>query len=131
MAASTPYAASIARVASVAPIGSLLFNPGPSVYFTDAFRRVMEDHMGFLRTHPATQLVVVSAQDSDWAFEHDLFGFLQNIGVAPRFHWVAMRMNNYTDPTEFGASASLLLLPPQNVIEQIRSAYMTSSVMTT
>lgn len=127
MAASNTSAASISRVA---PVGSLMFNPGPPVYFTDAFRRVLEDHMGFLRTHPSTQLIVVAAQDSDWAFENDLFGFLQNLGIPPQYHWVAMRMNNYTDPTEFGASASLLLLPPQNVIEQIRSAYMTSGVMT-
>ncbi|MBB5409356.1 hypothetical protein HDG34_003297 [Paraburkholderia sp. HC6.4b] len=130
MAASTASATPITPVVRIAPIGSLMLNPGPAVYYTDAFRRVLEDHMGFLRAHPATQLVPVSAQDSDWAFEHDLFGFLQSLGIAPQYHWVAMRMNNYTDPTEFGASASLLLLPPQNVIEQIRSAYMASSVMT-
>jgi hypothetical protein len=128
--ASTAVVAS-AVAPAVAPIGSLLINPGPAVYYTDGFRRVLEDHMGFLRTHPATQLVAVTAQDSDWAYENDLFGFLQNLGIAPQFHWVAMRMNNYTDSTEFGTRTSLLLLPPQNVIEQLRSAYMTSSVMTT
>jgi hypothetical protein len=110
-------------------INSLMFNPGPSVYYTSGFRQVLEDHMTYLRQHQA-QLVQVTPQAA-WENDQDLFGFLQVINLPPQYHWVTMRMNNFTSPNEFGQETSLLLVPSANVLEQLRSAYMTSSVLST
>lgn len=113
---------------TVNAINTLMFNPGPAEYYTDAFRQVLEDHMAFLRTNQGTTIRNVTPQNV-WENEQDLFGFLQSINLAPQFHWVVMRMNNMTSPTQFVKGVSQLLMPPINLLEQLRSAFLTSSVM--
>jgi hypothetical protein len=106
-----------------------MFDSGPSVYYTDGFRQVLEDHMTYLRQHQSTQLMSVSPQAA-WENDQDLFGFLQVVNLQPQLHWVTMRMNNFSSPTEFGTSVTQLLIPSSVVLEQLRSAYMTSNVLT-
>jgi hypothetical protein len=110
-------------------INALMFDPGPSVYYTDGFRQVLEDHMTYLRQHQSTQVMAVSPRAA-WENDQDLFGFLQLVNLQPQFHWVTMRMNNFSSPTEFGTSVTQLLIPSSVVLEQLRSAYMTSNVLT-
>jgi hypothetical protein len=106
-----------------------MFNPGPAEYYDDGFRQVLEDHMAWLRTHQSTQVISVSAQDV-WENEKDLFGYFQQINMAPQFHWVNMRLNNLTGPEQFvPPGPGALLVASITILEQLRSAYMTSSII--
>lgn len=114
---------------TAASINGLMFNTGPAEYYTTAFRQVLEDHMAFLRANTTTQGVAVAAQDG-WAFNQDLYGYLSaRWNMAPQYHWVTMRLNNMTCRTQFGKHIKNLLLPNQNLLEQLRSAYLTSSTI--
>lgn len=114
---------------NTASINGLMFNTGPAEYYTNAFRQVLEDHMAYLRGSTSTQGQVVSAQDA-WIFNQDLYAYLaQRLNMAPHLHWVTMRLNNMTCRTQFGKHVTQLLIPNPNLLEQIRSAYLTSSVI--
>jgi hypothetical protein len=107
-----------------------MFNVGPSDYYTDAFRQVLEDLMYYMRnTQGLTSTYSVTPQNA-WANDQDLYGYLQNVvGLAPQYHWVTMRLNNLTDPTQFGSHIKKLLVPNLTWLEQQRSAYETSSTI--
>ncbi len=116
---------------NTASINGLMFNLGPAEYYTTAFRQVLEDHMAFLRASTTTQGAQVSAQDA-WAFDQDLYGYLSaRLNMNPQYHWVTMRLNNMIERTQFGKHTKLLLIPNQNLLEQIRSAYLASSTIST
>jgi hypothetical protein len=114
---------------SSAPINNLLFSPGPAEYYTDAFRQVLEDHMAYLRTNQSTTTITIPAQKI-WENEQDLFGFFQTQNIAPQYHWVNMRLNNFTSPNQFKKGVKALLIASPLLLEQIRSAYLTSSTIT-
>lgn len=119
----------MATTTSSAPINTLMFNPGPAEYYDEGFRQVLEDHMAWLRTHQSTQSISVASQDV-WENEQDLFGYFQAINMAPQFHWVNMRLNNYTSPDQFRAPGpGSLRIASITILEQLRSAYMTSGII--
>jgi hypothetical protein len=113
---------------SSAPINNLLFSAGSSEYYTAAFRQVLEDHMAYLRTNQSTSTITIPAQVV-WENEQDLFGFLQTQNIAPQYHWVVMRLNNFTSPFQFKKGITKLLIPAFMLLEQIRSAYLTSNTI--
>jgi hypothetical protein len=51
------------------------------------------------------------------------------VGLAPQYHWVTMRLNNLTSPSQFGKHIKKLLVPNLTWLEQQRSAYETSSTI--
>lgn len=112
-----------------ASINALMFTTGPSDYYTDAFRQVLEDHMWYLRGITSTQPQTVSPQEA-WQNEGDLYGFLAGkLNIEPQYHWVVMRLNNFTSPTQFGKHVNQLLIPSFTLIEQLRSAFNTASTI--
>lgn len=105
-------------------VDALMVDDGPPIYYDGAFRNVLEDHMTFLRTHPLTQVLVVDPAQA-YRFEGDLFGLLSRYNLPPHFHWVTMRMNKMSTPTEASASLSSLLIPDHTTVEHIRQSHMT------
>ncbi|WP_144106644.1 hypothetical protein [Paraburkholderia sp. BCC1886] len=83
--------------------------------------------MTYLRNVNTTTLVTVSAQQV-WENDQDLFGYLQTVLVMPlQYHWVTMRLNDYTSPDQFTEGVTQLLIPSSTTLEQLRSAWKTSS----
>lgn len=107
------------------PLESLMVDPGPNVDYSPEFRNVLEDHMGYLRSHPDTIPLTITPDDA-YRFEFDLWGVLQKSNVPSNLHWVIMRMNNYTSPTEFAHTDTVLLVPNPDVIDMIRQTHLTT-----
>ena len=110
-------------------INDLSFDAGPSIYYKDDFRAVLEDHMSFLREHKSTSQLYVDANKA-YKYEHDLFGFLANASVGAHLHWVIMRMNKMTSPMEFTLGTEVLLIPDVGLIDKIRQSHMSSRKLT-
>lgn len=110
-------------------VDDLMPAEGASIYYDPAFRNVLEDHMTFLREHPQTSVLNVEPTQA-YRFEHDLFGLLAHYGVSRAFHWVVMRMNKMTTPTELTRDAVQLLVPETRLVEQIRQSHMTKRRIT-
>jgi hypothetical protein len=106
-------------------VDELMFQEGASIFYDNAFRSVLEDHMTFLRNHPQTRTLPVDAGKAH-KFEFDIFGLLADYGVATHLHWLVMRMNNLTDMTRFNMSYESLLIPDELVVSQIQQSHMTT-----
>lgn len=105
-------------------INELMVDPGPSIFYDSAFRNVLEDHMTFLREHSQTIQITVEPTQA-YRFEHDLFGLLAHYNVPVHFHWLVMRMNKMTSPTDSHRDINTLLVPDHTVVEHIRQSHMT------
>jgi hypothetical protein len=103
-------------------VDSLMFNPGSDIYYDAGFRVVLEDHMTLLRNDSTTQIIDVAPMDA-YVYEADLFGLLSKYGVAPYLHWLTMRMNDMTSPSENDLKLTQLLIPYQGNIDKIRQSY--------
>jgi hypothetical protein len=106
-------------------IDSLMVSPGASIYYDADFRNVLEDHMTYLRQHSSTAQIDVEATKAI-KYQFDLFGLLREYRVPEQLHWLTMRMNNMTSPTDATADISSLLVPDHTEVGRIAQAHQTT-----
>lgn len=83
---------------------------GPASFYTAAWRNLVENHLEYLRTHPATQKVDLK-DNSGYHFRGDFFGLLNYAGIPPEYHWAIMRVNNYNSTAEFKENTLFFIVP--------------------
>lgn len=104
-------------------VDSLLTAQGTGVYYTDAFRNVLEDHMTYLRNAASTTVMNVDPIKA-YRFEFDLNGLLLDMGIPLYLHWLVMRMNNYSSPQQVPADlTTLLIAAPSELTMILQSEY--------
>ena len=106
-------------------IDTIMINPGPSIYYDDDFRRVLEDHLSLLKKDPSTSVLNIAPQKA-YKYEFDLYGLLSDYNIQPQLHWLAMRLNGMTSPTDATKDITSLLIPDTNVVDRIRQSHMTT-----
>jgi len=109
-------------------INSLAIDEGASIYYDDGFRNVIEDHMTYLRNRTDTGVKVVEPGRA-YKYEADFYGLLQFLLVPTELHWVVLRMNGYTSPTQYRPEKLSVIVPNPDVIEQMRSSHMSTRVI--
>ncbi len=109
-----------------ASINKMLVTYSSDIYFTSGFRKVLEDHMTFLRTHEKTQMKVVQPIDLQ-KYRFDLTGLLNSMQIPLHMHWVIARVNNITSLTDVPEDISYLLIPEYQLIETIKQVYANQS----
>lgn len=107
-------------------VDQLMFNAGATLWYDENFRHVLEAHMNYLRTTGNVASVEVSPHKAD-IYRGDLFGFLNEVGIDPQYHWVIMRVNEIFSPHDFGDHITTLLVPDQQVINRVFTAYRTNN----
>lgn len=105
-------------------IDRLMIESGPEVYYTAAFRRVLEDHLTYLRDHDRTTVLDVEPSDAV-KYQHDLQGLLLKYRIPTHHHWLVMRLNGMTSPTEMDDTHLRLMIPPQDAVDRIRQLHNT------
>lgn len=103
-----------------------LLDAGPDVYYTVEFRKTIEDHMTYLRTHTDTTILTVEPFIA-YKYRGDLYRVLHHYNASAYLHWIIMRMNNWTSPTDFNENVTTLMVPSPTVIERMRAAFMAQS----
>ena len=103
-------------------IHELMPDPGPAVFYEDEFKRVVEDHLHYLRSHEQTVMHTIDAHIAN-KYHGDLIGLLRYYDVAEHMHWLVMRVNRYTSPMQFDQDDLTLLFPAQPVINSILKRY--------
>lgn len=109
-------------------IDLLQHNAGPDTYYTSTFRNVLEDHMTYLRTHAKTQNLPINPSAA-YKYESDLFGLLQHLSIPAHLHWLVMRMNDMTTPTQSTSALSKLIIPDLALVDRIRATHLTNKKM--
>ena len=107
-------------------IDQLMIDSGPDTFYDDNFRNVLEDHMSYLRTLNSTYSISIDAQQA-YVFTGDLQGLLQANGIAPELWWIVMRLNNFKSHSDIDGTLSYLLIPSQQVINQLLSGFFTQN----
>jgi len=97
---------------------------GTDIYYDPDFLRMIESHLGLLRRDPSTRSMAIPERHG-WKNEGDLAGLLTVMDV-PRFmHHIVMRVNNMRSNEDFLGTETSLLVPSSQVIEKLRSRYIT------
>ncbi|MND14836.1 hypothetical protein D3C81_193450 [compost metagenome] len=108
------------------PITQKLADAGATVYYDQAFRRVLETHMGLLRNLQETRYIEIEKHLA-YKYEFDFYGLLQELKIPMNLHWVIMRVNNMVDPREFKSTMERFLFPPAEVVDNIRKLHATTA----
>lgn len=99
---------------------------GPDIYYDEAFRRVLEDHMTYLRNLPSTSKLDVEGIDVI-RYQADFFGLLAKLGVPLYLHWVVLRMTGLSSPAKIPDDLSYVLLPDEAEITRLKQTVLATN----
>lgn len=105
-------------------INNYMSPEGDQTDYDQAYRRMLETMMGFLRTHVSTTTRPLDPYITV-KYKGDLYGFLTAAGIEKGLHWLIMRMNDMNAPTDFDNRIKILLIPYDKFIQEIKLAYLT------
>ncbi len=109
-------------------INNYSYSEGPSIFYNDGFRSVIEAHVEFLRNHAETRSLYLEPNDV-YIYEFDMYGLLMKNHIQPYMHWIVLRVNNLYSMTNFPKDLSELLIPSDGIINQLRQIYQTSNTV--
>ncbi len=107
-------------------INSLQIDDGSNIYYDEVFRNVLDNHYTFLKTTGKVNNLNIEPVYAD-KYEGDLSGLLTHYKIPLVYHWVIMRLNDFTSFNENSASLVSLLIPDFDLVEQIRQVHRTVS----
>ena len=110
-------------------IDNLMNDPGDDIWYDQTFRITLEDHLTWLKNNSGTLQITIAANDA-YKYEGDFFGLLNKYNAPPYLHWIIMRMNGLTSPSDSDASINTLLVPNLNVLDNIRQSYISMNRLT-
>ena len=93
-----------------ASINKLMDSDGERIVYTASFRRMIEDHLDYLRNHKGTEILGIRP-DVAWRFHGDLWGVLLHYEFRRDMFWVTMRVSGYMSPEEFDYRDEQILVP--------------------
>lgn len=99
---------------------------GPSIYYTESYRTMMEAHIPYFLTNGRSTRVVVDASVA-YQYEHDFSALLATYSLPRYLHWFVMRLNGLTSPLDYRADMLEILVPDLEVVERLRTNHTTQS----
>lgn len=106
-------------------INDLARSESSAFYYSRQVRTLLESHVQFLINHPDTTIFQVTPNLA-YKYEGDLYGLLTTLSVPMNYHWIIMRMNGFTSPTEMPENKLAFLQPNFGVVEQIINIHRTA-----
>jgi hypothetical protein len=95
---------------------------GGSVYYSEAWRNTIEQHLSWLLGQ-STNVTVPLVPSDTIKYQFDFFGLCQEYGYAPYLHWIILRMNGLTGPTEYCGQFSMITVPNSTVVNQLLAVF--------
>ncbi len=102
-------------------LDTLAIQAGNSVFHTEEFMYYISTHLKYLRENGASQVAVEKGLVSK--FEYNFFSLLIELNYDFEDFMVLLLMNGFTDPTEMTREFSLLVLPNQEVLRNLKQLY--------
>lgn len=106
-------------------INSLAVGESYSFYYTKEIKNLLESHLEFLKNHPESRVVQITPNIA-YKYEGDFYGLLMTLRIPQQYHWITMRMNDLTSPTDMPENKIAFIQPSFDVVDQIISMYRTS-----
>lgn len=94
---------------------------GQSIYYSERFRQMLEDHLLIIRDMKTNTLLTLSEDDGAVLNRYvgDFNGFLQAKQIQPQYHWTVMRMNGFRSRFDLDLSLTQLILPDWSYIDKL------------
>ena len=109
-------------MATQATIVKYMPSTGNSAHYDENFRRVLEDYLPQLQAEATVQPV---ENFLAYKYEGAFFDYLYAMKVPLIQHWIIMRLNGMTHPTQFDGRIKELLMPNMATVDTIASNYKT------
>lgn len=103
-------------------LSDLMIKTPDAMYFDAGFRRALEDHLTYFRTHPTTSVASVTAHNLE-VYEFDFYGLLYEMKVEPELHYIVMRLAGLTGSTDSFKHLELLYVPDVQVVAKRMQVY--------
>lgn len=116
-------------------LDAITASAGPEIYYTDAFRDTIEDHLMYLKNHPTTTMMMIENSDV-LRYRFDLGGLLHTYSVPVHMHWIIARMNGYTSlhgdsiKKNTVTDSYQLLVPDASIVDGIAQMHNTRNTIT-
>lgn len=104
-------------------VANLMVGNVLSSYYDPNFRKVLEDHMTYLRLNSRQRSIEPGLAHR---YENDFYGLLVYLGIPHEYHWLVMRMAGLNAPEEATGALRAILLPDEQRVERLRSYYNTT-----
>ena len=88
------------------------------VFDTPVVRRLIEDHMQWLLSHPESTNVVVTPHQLH-VYEFDWLGLLVDLSLPLQNAWTIIRMNGGQSYTDVPQNINTLIVPPQSAVARL------------
>ena len=105
---------------------NLLPQQNTQIVFDDGFRNMLEDHIPNLLANGGTTNQTVDPATA-YQFNNDFYGLLDSIGVPWYLQWITLRMNGYTDPSDYTNDNLSIVIPPSSALNQLLNIYQSVS----
>jgi len=106
-------------------IDNLMIAAGPSIYYSQSFRDVLEDHLTYLKNHSTTNVLSIEPMKA-YKYEFDLYSLLREYNIPTHLHWLVMRLNDMVSPTDATVKIDHLIIPDFSTVDRIRQSHVTT-----
>ena len=102
---------------------------GPDNYYSEDFRHILESHKTYLKGLKGT---IPFSFETFYAGKHvgDLWGLLDDLGFAKKYHYAIMLINEYLTPFELTAETNVLLVPDFSAVDLLAEVFKTKKTTT-
>lgn len=99
-------------------IETLASTPAGDIYDSPDFRRLIEDHLTWLITHPNNTSKQVTAHLVD-VYDFDWIGLLTELRIPTDLHFTVIRMNGGASLTDVPQDLRAIIVPDLAVIQNL------------
>lgn len=99
---------------------------GESLFYDQAFRVVIEDHLSYLKEHKNVTLLKLEPADA-WRWRNNFYGLLKDNGIPEYLRWIVLRMNDMVSPMDFDGEQVQFLIPIEGIITRLVGVYRVRS----
>lgn len=112
-------------------VQALQNSPGELLFYDEDWMTLIETHLPCLRLDANSSVLNVDPHLVNM-FRGDFYGLLMNLStpIPPKYHYVILRANGFTNPLDYPLDITTLLIPADQIIEQLRKIYQTVSSKT-
>lgn len=97
-----------------------------SVYFSEGFQSMLENHILLLIQSSGTQVMPVKNAIAH-QFEGDFYGLLTSLDIPDQYHFTILRCNGFYSPTDYRSTLVNIIIPSFTDVDELQAIYSTST----
>lgn len=107
-------------------IYALMQDSGADIFYDDAFRRSVEDHLPYLKSLKVNQVINVEPMQA-YKYAGDFFALLTSLNIPMKYHWIVMRLNDMLSPQDYKDTQLEFIYPPPDELKKISRLFLSQN----